>query len=345
MGHIFPSLAVCESLRKADPTCHMIFVTSKNQIEYDHVTKEGFECVQIAAPKFPRREITRFIAFPFLFPIAILQAIFLLARSKPNVLFLKGGFVSVPVGIAGFLMRIPFVIHESDAVPGLATRCLARGAARLCVGFEVLCSLYPAANVTGNPVRSMIMHGRKEEGMMLTKFSGRRPVVMLIGGSQGAERLNQALIAILPALLDIADVIHLTGPHKSSADIHHARYFPLPFASKELPHLYALSDVVVTRAGAGTLSELSALKKAVIAIPLPGVAHDHQQENANILAKNDSIIALPQDRLIDLFSQIAVLCRDDKRRKDLGERLARSLPADASERIAAILLDVARMKV
>ncbi len=161
---------------------------------------------------------------------------------------------------------------------------------------------------------------------------------MIVGGSQGARAINEAVDRHFEELLEAADIIHLTGAGKGIARTH-ARYFARPYVLEELPHLYALADLIVTRAGAGTLSELAALRKAAIVIPLTGVAHDHQMKNALILVRQGAIELLAQENIDTLVQSITTLLADTQRRRVLGERLAQAFPVDAAKRIAMILLD------
>jgi UDP-N-acetylglucosamine--N-acetylmuramyl-(pentapeptide) pyrophosphoryl-undecaprenol N-acetylglucosamine transferase len=191
---------------------------------------------------------------------------------------------------------------------------------------------------TGNPVRSAIFLASRAAGQRITKFSCRRPVLMIVGGSQGALALNEAVDRRFEELLEVADVIHLTGIGKGIAKTH-ARYFARPYVLEDLPHLYALADLVITRAGAGTLSELAALRKAAIVIPLTGVAHDHQMKNAVTLVETGAIELLPQENIDLLLQSVTGLLADTDKRRALGEHLAEAFPSDAAGRIARILLD------
>lgn len=207
-------------------------------------------------------------------------------------MFAKGGYVSAPVGLAAKILGIPLVIHESDATPGLATRLLAPFASRIFLGFEPAAYFFTKyaskTEVIGTPVREEIFHGQPSEArLFLKKIFGRAPAenlptVLAMGGSLGAASLNTLIGDSLPELTKFCQVIHLTGkgkgtrsvdqPRKTHAAVHESasenHYFPLEYADAELPDLYALSDLVVTRAGASALSELIALRKPHILVPL-----------------------------------------------------------------------------
>ncbi len=246
----------------------------------------------------------------------------------------------MPVCLAAALLRIPVILHASDSVPNLSDRLLGLFAKKICTGFPV--EAFPSglrrkAVQTGNPVRAMIFDGSESAGQGFTGFSGRRPVVMIIGGSQGARALNEAVEKHFDELIALADVIHITGAGKGISKSH-ARYFSRPYVLEELPHLYALADVVVTRAGAGALSELAALKKPVIIIPLAGVAHNHQVRNAEVLAALGAAKLLSQKNIDELPSRIRNLLTASDRQA-FGDNLAKALPTDAAAAIAKIVLD------
>ncbi len=337
MGHLAPAIAVADAL-KSKLQYEPFFICSPREQEQTALRSAGYTFATLSAPKFPRGLSFGWIAFPFHFLAAFMMAGQLLTKRSPALIFSKGGFISVPVCLAAHIRSIPIVLHESDTVQGLGNRLIARIAKQICRGFPAE-HLKPREIFTGNPVRSLIKTSATSRGLLLTGFSGRRPIVMILGGSQGAESLNTAVRDQIDALLDLADVIHLTGPGKTGASKQHARYFVREFVTAELGDLYSIADIVVTRAGAGTISELAALKKAAILVPIVGLANDHQVVNAEYLASHNAAQILPQTDLPKLAATLSILINDTARRKSLGEGLHALFPDDASERIAAVLLD------
>lgn len=337
-----PSLAVADALKQKNPDCAPIFICSPRADEQEALNAAGQKYVVIHAGKFPRGFSLRMISFPVLFLLSFVESVFHLLRTRPVLIMSKGGFVSVPVCLAGFVLRVPVVLHSSDSVPSLSDRIIGRIARTICTGFPE--SAFPAslqkkAVQTGNPVRPSVFEGSHAAGQRITGFSGRRPVLMIIGGSQGSVALNEAIEKNFQALLDLADIIHLTGEGKM-INRQHARYFPRTSVLAELPHLYGFADLVVTRAGAGVLSELAVLKKAAIVVPLPGVAHDHQVKNAEFLAARQAVEFLSQDRLSDLSFIVGTLLGDPEKRAAMGEALSKALPDNAAAKVADIILDV-----
>ena len=340
LGHVVPSMAVAAAVKAKRPDARCVFVCADRAEETGMLRAAGYAYQTLHAPKFPHGFSPAFLTFPFSFVAAFLRSKKIIDAEKPQVVFSKGGFASVPLVIAARMRHIPVVLHESDSVLSLSSGLIAKVADRICTGFPGI-ELPPAvaakATHTGNPVRTDILRGSEAAGQRITGFSGRRPVVMIIGGSQGSLALNAAVQDSLQSLVDIADVIHLTGKGKAvTAD--HARYFVRETVIEELPHLYAFSDVIVSRTGAGVLSELAALKKPVITVPLTGVARDHQMKNAKALESRGAVVLLRQEDLSQLTASIKNLLADPARRTKLGEALATAFPAHAAESAADAIL-------
>jgi len=338
LGHVTPSLAVAEHVQKLQPDTRIVFVTSPRGDEQTLVRNAGHELHTLTAPKFPRGITYQFLTFPFAFTLCIFRSFRLLHDISPDVVFSKGGFISVPIAFAAWIKKIPFVLHTSDVVLNASDRLLMTRAAKVCTGFPMGNLLLPHLH-TGNPVRSNILEGWKDAGQRITGFSGKRPVLMVIGGSQGSLALNRAVERQLHVLLELVDIIHFTGRGKFIAT-QHARYFAKEEVTDDLAHLYALSDLVVTRAGAGVLSELAALHKAAIVVPLTGVAHDHQLKNTEYLIAAGAVFHLPEESLGDLTMVVTSLMRDETMRHSLGQALSTCFPNNAALKVAEVLLDV-----
>ncbi len=339
LGHVAPCVAVASVVGTRAPV-RTVFVCADREEETAFLAHAKVPFHTLRAPKFPRMMSFAALAFPFTFFIAFWQAKKIIETESPDLVFSKGGYVSVPVCLVAKWKNIPIVLHESDSVMGMSTLLIAKWARTICTGFKdiaVPSSIASKVVHTGNPVRAVVAHGSESAGQRITGFSGRRPVVMIIGGSQGSLAINQAVEKSLGALIDLADIIHLTGKGKE-IPVSHARYFARPTVIEELPHLYALSDLIISRSGAGVLSELAMLRKPVITIPLEGVAHDHQVKNAEALVALNAVVLLEQEELQTLAECVRELLSDDAKRTSLGLSLAAAFPVDASERIAAILL-------
>lgn len=274
-------------------------------------------------------------------PWAMARAFSLLQGFRPTAVFSKGGIISVPVVLAARVLGIPVVLHESDTVSGRATKLLARFSAVLCRGLpfdrEKESSAWKSAVYTGNPVRRTLSGGDARRGMEIASFNGSKPVLLVMGGSQGAAALNAAVRAQLDALLPFVDIVHLTGRGKEER-VEKPGYFSLPFATWELPHFYAMSALALSRAGAGAVSELALYGLPSILVPLEGVAQNHQLRNAETLAQLGACVLLRQEQLDrDLVPAIRNLLRDEGARNSLSQRLRQVNAPSAAEHIAGIL--------
>lgn len=342
LGHVFPSIAIADAVRTLTSAVRFHAIASRRPEEQEAFRAAGIPVSTIDAGKFPRALSIHTFTFPFLFVLSFFQSLTILRRVRPHTVFSKGGFVTVPVCLAARCLGIRVVLHTSDAVLNLSDSLIGRFAAEIYSGFPTDAFPSPIRGKiiqTGNPVRPFILRGSRDAGVRITGFSGRRPVVLILGGSQGALSINKEVDRIFSDLVDTADIIHLTGSGKELTRSH-ARYFARAFVLEELPHLYALADIVVSRAGAGTLSELGVLRKPSIIIPLEGVAHDHQVRNAEVLQKLDAIELLRQADLKELLPRIRSLLTSADRRSILAENIHKALPSNGAIAIARRLVDI-----
>lgn len=213
----------------------------------------------------------------FRLPIGFVQSYFALLKFKPNVVFSKGGYVGIPVVYAAKLLKIPVVLHESDVLPGLANKLASKKADVICMSYIESKGLLPRnikKVVTGNPVREFITKGDKARGFEFTGLNQDLPVILVMGGSQGAKHINEAIIEALPNIN--ANVIHITGKGKKLMD-NTDQYKSYEYINKELPDLYAISRVVISRAGANSLAEIAALGLPSILIPIAKAASRGEQ--------------------------------------------------------------------
>jgi UDP-N-acetylglucosamine--N-acetylmuramyl-(pentapeptide) pyrophosphoryl-undecaprenol N-acetylglucosamine transferase len=332
VGHIAPSVAVWETLQETAPGSEALFICADRDDDCAFLSAHGLPCSPLRAPRLS-------LGFPFRFGRAVAEAGRLLDTRRPAAIFSKGGYVSLPVCFAARRRRVPIVLHESDAVEGWANRLIGFWADRVCLGFPDEGGRRSKAVVTGNPVRFGIDKGSRERGLSLTGFSGKRPVLLVIGGSQGAQAINQVVAASLGELTAACDVIHLTGREKGNPTQREG-YWQAPFVTEELPHLYAAADMALSRAGAGAIGELAANGMATIFCPLRGVAHDHQQRNADaVLAAGGCIVIQQEDLARRLSATISTLAASSEQREILARNLRPFHHPDAARRIAGIIAE------
>lgn len=282
------------------------------------------------------------------------QAMRILRSFKPDVVFLKGGFVCLPVGIAAKMLGIPFVIHESDATPGLTNRILSRWAERIAVGFPV--KSYRAfephkLTYVGNPVRADILTSHRLEGIAHFRLDGSLPVVLITGGSQGAAQINNAVLEALPELLEKCQIIHQTGEgeigritfeltrRRNTPNI--ARYHPYGFLMGDMGLALAAADLVIGRAGVNTINDSAVLGKPTVLIPNYEMA-GHQVENARALSRQGAVRVLDGARLTGamLATEIFHVLGDEAEQERLSAAIRDFGRPAAAEDLAKLVVEV-----
>lgn len=273
-GHVTPNIALIPALKEAG--YDISYIGSYNGIEKELIEAEGIPYTGIDSGKLRRYFDLKNFFDPFHVLHGYTQALGLLRKSKPDIVFSKGGFVSVPVVLAAKTCGIPAIIHESDITPGLANKLASKGAKKVCCNFPETLKYLPAekAVLTGSPIRRELFNGNKEAARKLCNFpSPAKPVLLIIGGSLGSKAINEAVRKVLPELLESFHIIHLCGKgnleHQLDGLVGYAQF---EYASHELTDMLALADIAISRAGANSICELLALHKPNILIPLPAAA-------------------------------------------------------------------------
>ena len=272
-GHVTPNIALLPRLRELQYDIH--YIGSYNGIEKELIAKQQIPYHGISSGKLRRYFSLKNFTDPFRVLKGFNEANHLIKTLKPDVIFSKGGFVSVPVVIAGKRNHVPVIIHESDMTPGLANRISIPSAYKVCCNFPETLKALPEdkAVLTGSPIRQELLTGDPEKARAFCGFTDNKPVILVIGGSLGATAVNQAVRAILPELLKEFQVIHLCGQGKLDTSLSNLEgYVQFEYIQGELRHLFALSDIVISRAGANAICELLALQKPNILIPLSASA-------------------------------------------------------------------------
>lgn len=268
-GHVTPNLALLDSFDRKAWNIH--YIGSKDGIEKKLLENvEGVQYHGIDAGKLRRYLSVQNITDSIHVIQGFAESKKLIKEIKPDVVFSKGGYVSVPV-VAAAKGHCPVICHESDYTPGLANKIAARFADSVCVTFEDTLQFIPRGKGiwTGTPVRKELFSGEKEKGLRFTGLSGRKPVLLCMGGSQGALAINEALRAALPQLLATFDIVHLCGNGKKDDSVACSGYVQLEYVSDEMKDLFAAADIVLSRAGANSVFELLALHKPSVLVPLP----------------------------------------------------------------------------
>lgn len=272
-GHVTPNIALFPAVKEAG--YEISYIGSYEGIEKELITGLGVTYYGIASGKFRRYFSWKNFTDPFNVVKGYFQAKKLLKKLKPNIVFSKGGFVSVPVVMAAKKCKIPCIIHESDITPGLANKLAIPSATKVCANFPETLNYLPKekAVLTGSPIRKELFSGNKIKGLDFCGFTANKPVLLVIGGSTGAASVNNAIRDLLPTLLQQFQIIHLCGKGKTDETFNGREgYVQFEYIDKELKDLFAAADVIVSRAGANAICELLALKKPNILIPLSAAA-------------------------------------------------------------------------
>lgn len=268
-GHVTPNIALIPALKEKG--YEIYYIGSYNGIEKKLIADYGIPYYGIATGKLRRYFDPKNFSDPFRVMKGFGEAKKILKEIQPDIVFSKGGFVSVPVVKAAKACKIPFVLHESDMTPGLANKLCLPGATKVCCNFPETIEKLPAekAVLTGTPIREELMRGSAEAGKKLCGFTDDKPVLMVIGGSLGAQSVNETVRYALPRLLPTFNVVHLCGKEKmDNLKLSVPGYKQFEYVKEDLKDIFAMADVVVSRAGANSICELLALRKPNILIPL-----------------------------------------------------------------------------
>ncbi len=359
-GHTHPLLAVVEELQKRNiPGLKCMYVGP------DTLPRESFQGINLFTRKIASGKLRRYVSVKMLFDIlrmgwGIIQSYWVLIWFMPDAIFGKGGYGSFPVVLVGWLFRIPILIHESDAVPGLTNRILGKFAKKIAYSFEFEKDYFPYRKLiyTGHPVREIIQkEGTREEAKNRFQLSGIKKVVLIMGGSQGATGINSAVLDILGALLDSFEVIHLSGSIHFEGVARESRvatkrqklsaYHLYPsLTQKDLAFAYAASDLIVSRAGAGSIFEIAVRGKASILIPLPHAASDHQKKNASHYLAKGACRVIEEEHLTPhtLLGAIEEILGDEAMLRNMSENAKKFAKPDAAKILADEILGLIKAK-
>ena len=357
-GHVLPAIAVIEELRTREVLFDSLWIGGANGVEREAAERAGIAFRAVPVGKFRRYADIRTAADAVRIPAGVARSWAIIRSFRPDVIFSTGGFVSVPTVVAGS-RRAPVLTHEQTAILGLATRINLRFAHQFAVSWEQTASLSTRrpSIVTGNPVRASLFGGDRLRGLEQFGFAPELPVIYVTGGARGASALNERIGALLPALLERVQIIHQTGPafmnHDAQSlnakragwpDATGRRYQVREFIGDELRDVYAAADLVIGRAGAGTVAELAALGKPAILIPLPSSGGGEQDVNAKLMSAVGGAVVLAQRDATPerLRAEIEALLSEPLRLLQMSAAAASLGRLDAASRLADELLRLIR---
>jgi UDP-N-acetylglucosamine--N-acetylmuramyl-(pentapeptide) pyrophosphoryl-undecaprenol N-acetylglucosamine transferase len=358
-GHVSPALAVVDELRQRGRLRDALWIGSHDGLEGAAAAEAQIPFVAIPTGKLRRYLSLRNLTDAARVPLGMIAARGALRAFRPDVIFSTGGFVSVPTVVAARGIA-PVLTHEQTAVLGLATRINARFAAVLAVSHAKSAReaqrIHRRVELTGNPVRRALGHGDRNRGLARLGFDRALPLVYVTGGARGASPINERIACMLPELLQHAQVLHQTGPASANGDgarlaalreslpeSQRWRYRVVDYIRDELPDVYAASDLVVGRAGAGTIAELAAVGKPALLIPLPGAGGDEQTANASVLSDIGAAVVIAQHEATPerLLRDIRSLLADPERRLRMSQSASQADHPAAAADIADVLLVLA----
>ncbi len=337
-GHVTPNIALIPALRKAG--YEIFYIGSYEGIEKRLIEDYNIPYFGIATGKLRRYFDPKNFTDPFRVMKGFSESVALLKRINPDIIFSKGGFVSVPVVRAASILRIPYIVHESDITPGLANKLSMNGAKKICCNFPETMRHLPAdkAILTGTPIREELVNGSRQEGKRICGFTDDKPVLMVIGGSLGAQSVNETVRFALPRLLPNFNVVHICGKEKmDNLKLSVPGYKQFEYVKNELKDLFAMADIVVSRAGANSICELLALKKPNILIPLSAKssrgdqmlnARSFEQQGFSLVIDNDE---LDEDILVETIEDLY------ENREKFLENMSKSSLHSATDAIVRII--------
>jgi UDP-N-acetylglucosamine--N-acetylmuramyl-(pentapeptide) pyrophosphoryl-undecaprenol N-acetylglucosamine transferase len=361
-GHVLPAVAVIDELRARVAEIELLWIGSRDGIEVSSATDQRVPYRAIQTGKLRRYVDLENAIDTLRLPVGIAQAWTILKQFKPDVILSTGGYVSVPTVIAGSRLA-PILTHEQTVVLGLATNINLRFADVLAISYgqtqQHLQECKKRVVCTGNPTRATLHSGAAPMCHQRFGFSDELPLVYVTGGARGSKPINERIEAILHDLLRHCQVLHQTGAASANGDAPRLRevreklpqqlkqrYIVTEFVGEELPDVYAAADLVVARAGAGTVAELAALGKPSVLIPLPGSGRGEQQANATMLQSLDAAVAIDQDQASPerLKETILSLLRDPERRHRMSANAQRLAYPKAAAHLCDELISLAATK-
>lgn len=351
-GHLYPALAIADELKKGRKSCEVMFIGTKSGIESRLLPKSSYPLVTIHASGLPRRPGWRQLKAAFTAVVGLVEAMTFLMKWKPHVVLGTGGYVSGPVLAAARLLGLPTIIQEQNCVPGMTNRILSRWAYQVHIAFAESRRYFPRKDnliLSGNPVRASLLKGSRAAGLRKLRLSPDAFTVAVLGGSQGAHRLNTAVVEALEKLRGVPRMqfVLLTGKHDFGWVRSKVRSLGVKAAVKgfvwNMEIVYHCADLAVSRAGASTISELAAVGVPAVLVPYPHAAHAHQEANAKAMEERGAARVLLESELTGpvLAGVIRELSRSKSKLSEMSINARKYARYEAREKIAEALESLA----
>lgn len=351
-GHIFPAIAIANEIRRRKPESEILFVGAENRMEMEKVPAAGYQIVGLNVAGIDRKHLWRNFSLPFKLAAGFRYTRKLIKDFDPDVVVGVGGYASAPTLYSAQRLKVPTLIQEQNSLPGVTNRILAKRADRICVGYDEMERFFPKEKIvwTGNPIRQDISNidQKRQEAFAFYRLKPGRPVLLVMGGSLGARTINEGMKHNVDFLLRSGfQIIWQTGKFYYQCMLPCAEgkenLVMLDFVSR-VDLAYAAADIIVSRAGAITISELCVVGKPLVLIPSPNVAEDHQTKNAEALSSRNAALLLPDYRTVeDLGKTVLELWKDENRRELLSQNISRMGTTVAAKVIVDEVLELAGM--
>lgn len=342
-GHIFPAVSIANALREMHPDCEILFVGALGRMEMERVPAAGYEIVGLPVQGFDRKNLLRNIPILWNLLKSMRKVRSIIKSFRPDVAIGVGGYASGAAMKVAARMGIPVLLQEQNGFAGVTNKLLKNDAAKICVAYEGMERFFPAEKIilTGNPVRQNLTQGSRQEGYKHFSLSEEKKTLLIIGGSLGARTINNSVKKHLGALLKSGvQVIWQTGKfyiddcRKAAEEFANPNLIVTDFVSR-MDLAYAIADLVISRAGASSISELCLLGKPSILVPSPNVAEDHQTHNAMALARKDAALLVKDaEAEKDLIPTAIDLIFDDKKLEEISINVSALAERDSARRIA-----------
>lgn len=349
-GHIFPAISIANAIRRRFPDVEILFVGADNRMEMERVPAAGYKIEGLTICGFDRKNLLRNIGVLIKLRRAMRKARSIVRNFKPQIAIGVGGYASGPTLKAAQKLGVPTLIQEQNSYAGVTNKLLAKKAKRICVAYEGMERFFPAETIalTGNPIRKNLLDNTmsKTEAKEKLGFNPDKPLVLIVGGSLGARTINESIARNLELLTkDGTQLFWQTGKNYNDTTIL-AKASAMQGVTattfiSDMDVAYRAADLVVSRAGAGSISELQALGKATILVPSPNVAEDHQRKNALALVNHDAAIMIEDSECLErLAGEVNALIADPDRRQKLSDNISAMALTDSDEKIVDNIIEI-----
>jgi len=359
-GHIFPAIAIADALKEKLPQVDILFVGAKGRMEMAKVPLAGYPIKGLWISGFQRSFSLKNLLFPLKLIVSLVKAGRIISKFKPDVVIGVGGYASGPIGQMAVRKRVPLVLQEQNSFAGVTNKILAKKASKVCVAYEGMEKFFPKDKLclTGNPIRKNVIEidGKRDQALHYFELSKSKPVVLIVGGSQGARSINESVNRGLELIVskDLQLIWQTGKPYAPTArrdileklNASDKKMIRVQEFINKMDLAYAAADIVVSRAGAIAISELCAVGKPSILIPLPSAAEDHQTSNALALADKDAAIYLKDAEAPEKLASLVIgLAKNEEQKKQLVLNIKQMAIPDSANKIADEVIELMPKKV